>query len=84
MTQREKIFMLKSTIKYLFEKEGRSKSYISRVLEVDRKTLSQIMNNEITLFQFFCPSDKLKHYLNRLMRSLLRKGLVVCLAAIAV
>lgn len=51
MTQREKIIMLKSTIEYLFEKEGRSKSYISRVLEVDRKTLSEIMNNEWNLKQ---------------------------------
>lgn len=39
MTQKEKIELLKSTITFLYEKEGRSKSYIARLLEVDRKTL---------------------------------------------
>ena len=36
MTQKEKIEMLKETITFLYEKEGRSKSYISRLLCVDR------------------------------------------------
>lgn len=40
MTQREKIEILKSTIIFLYEKEGRSKVYISKLLEVDRKTLT--------------------------------------------
>lgn len=44
MTQQEKIEMLKGTIVYLYEKEGRSKSYISDVLEIDRKTLVQKIN----------------------------------------
>lgn len=44
MTQKEKIAELKSTITYLYEKEGRSKSYISRLLEVDRKTLLNSIN----------------------------------------
>ena len=39
MTQKEKIHLLKSTIQLLYEKEGRSKSYIARLLDVDRKTL---------------------------------------------
>lgn len=39
MTQKEKIHLLKSTIQLLYEKEGRSKSYIARLLNVDRKTL---------------------------------------------
>lgn len=43
MTQREKIEMLKSTIIFLYEKEGRSKSYISKLLEVDRKTLTNLI-----------------------------------------
>lgn len=40
MTQKEKVKELKETIEYLYCKEGRSKSYISRLLVVDRKTLS--------------------------------------------
>lgn len=40
MTQKEKIDLLKSTITFLYEKEGRSKSYISKLLEVDRKVLT--------------------------------------------
>lgn len=44
MTQKEKIELLKSTITFLYEKEGRSKSYIARLLEVDRKTLISKIN----------------------------------------
>lgn len=40
MTQKEKIEMLKDTIIKLYEQEGRSKSYISRLLSIDRKTLT--------------------------------------------
>ena len=40
MTQKEKINELKETIRFLYEKEGRSKSYISRLLQVDRRTLT--------------------------------------------
>lgn len=40
MTQKEKIKELQSTIIFLYEKEGRSKSYIARLLDLDRKTLS--------------------------------------------
>ena len=36
--------MLKETITFLYEKEGRSKSYISRLLCVDRKTLVYKIN----------------------------------------
>ena len=46
MTQKEKIELLKPTIIFLYEKEGRSKSYISRLLEIDRKTLSNVINYE--------------------------------------
>lgn len=41
MTQKEKIRELKTTIQYLYEKEGRSKSYISRLLNVDRTALTK-------------------------------------------
>lgn len=44
MTQIEKIEMLKDTIIILYEKEGRSKSYISNLLSVDRKILIQKIN----------------------------------------
>ena len=44
MTQEEKIESLKTTIVFLYEKEGRSKSYISRLLEIDRKTLINSIN----------------------------------------
>lgn len=44
MTHREKIELLQNTIVQLYEKEGRSKSYISRLLEVDRKVLSEKIN----------------------------------------
>lgn len=67
MTQREKIEMLKSTIAHLYEKEGRSKSYISRLLEVDRKTLSETINKEWKLeqgnFSYLTPSNQ--KFLNR-------------------
>lgn len=41
MTQKEKIVMLQSTISQLFEKEGRSISYIAKLLDVDRSLLSK-------------------------------------------
>lgn len=44
MTQRDKIEILKTTISFLYEKEGRSKSYISRLLEIDRKILTEMIN----------------------------------------
>ncbi len=39
MTQKEKIELLKDTIEKLYCKEGRSKSYISDLLKVNRKEL---------------------------------------------
>ncbi len=41
MTNAEKSEMLKNTIYQLYSKEGRSKSYISKLLEIDRKILSE-------------------------------------------
>lgn len=46
MTEREKIELLKNTIIKLYCNEGRSKSYISRLLEVDRKTLIKAINKD--------------------------------------
>lgn len=40
MTQKEKIELLKETIRQLYEKEGRTFSYISKLLKVDRKVLT--------------------------------------------
>lgn len=45
MTHREKIDLMKSTIVFLYEKEGRSKSYISKLLGVERSTLSAAINS---------------------------------------
>ena len=44
MTQNEKIEMLKDTIVKLYEKEGRSKSYIADLLSINRKVLIQKIN----------------------------------------
>lgn len=43
MTQKEKIISLKETIIILYEKEGRSKKYISDLLFIDRKILSNLI-----------------------------------------
>ena len=37
--------MLKDTIYHLYSKEGRTKSYISRLLNLNRKTLTQYIND---------------------------------------
>lgn len=61
MTQKEKIELLKTTIIFLYEKEGRSKSYISRLLEVDRKTLISMINDwELTQgnVKYLSPSNQ--------------------------
>lgn len=44
MTQKEKIVSLKDTIQFLYEKEGRPKAYIARLLMVDRSALSKQIN----------------------------------------
>lgn len=46
MTQREKIEILKDAIYNLYEKEGRSINYISNLLSVDRKVLTDCIKNE--------------------------------------
>lgn len=62
MTHREKIEMLRSTIEFLYEKEGRSKSYISELLEVDRRQLTNVLNKEWKLQQgnvsYLTPSNQ--------------------------
>lgn len=40
-----KYIMLKDTIYQLYSKEGRTKSYISRLLNLNRKTLTEYINN---------------------------------------
>ncbi|MCD8084610.1 MAG: NUMOD4 motif-containing HNH endonuclease [Clostridiales bacterium] len=44
LSTKEKIELLKDTITYLYEKEGRSKSYIAKVLGVNRKQLAEAIN----------------------------------------
>ena len=67
MTQKEKIEYLKETIVFLYEKEGRSKSYIAKLLEINRGTLTKIINEEWGLIQanssYLKPSNQ--KFLNR-------------------
>ena len=53
MLAKEKAELLKSTIKELYSNEGRSISYISRLLEIDRHTLSDLIkdNNFVQINQ---------------------------------
>ena len=44
MTSYEKADMLKNTIRKLYSKEGKSISEISRLVEINRKTLSNKIN----------------------------------------
>lgn len=54
-----KYIMLKDTIYQLYSKEGRSKSYISRLLSLNRKTLTEYINN---VWKF--PQAKGKRHMN--------------------
>ena len=45
MTQKEKAEMLKETISFLYEKESRGKAYISRLLQINRNVLSEMMDS---------------------------------------
>lgn len=61
-TNKEKIYLLKTTIEFLYCKEGRSKSYIAKLLDVDRSGLTKIINNEWKLEQanirYMLPSNQ--------------------------
>lgn len=46
MTNKEKAILLKDTISQLYEKEGRSYSYISRLLRIDRKALTDFIKEQ--------------------------------------
>jgi hypothetical protein len=46
MTNKEKAALLKDTISQLYEKEGRSYSYISRLLKIDRKALTNFIKEQ--------------------------------------
>lgn len=46
MTNKEKAALLKDTISQLYEKEGRSYSYISRLLKIDRKALTDFIKEQ--------------------------------------
>lgn len=68
MTNREKIELLKDTICFLYEKEGRSKSYISRLLDLDRTLLTKIINTEWKL------EKANKHYIKPSTEKFLNKN----------
>lgn len=61
-TNKEKIYLLKSTIEFLYCKEGRSKAYIAKLLDVDRSRLTKIINDEWKLEQanirYMLPSNE--------------------------
>lgn len=46
MTHKEKAVELQDTIKYLYEKEGRDKAYIARLLKIDYKVLCTYINEQ--------------------------------------
>lgn len=50
-THKDKVYSLKNSIVQLYEKEGRSKSYIAKLLELDRKALTTAINEEWKLVQ---------------------------------
>lgn len=50
-THKDKVYSLKHSIVQLYEKEGRSKNYIASLLEVDRKVLTTVINNDWELVQ---------------------------------
>lgn len=63
MTSKEKAELLKNTITYLYSNEGRSIGYMSRLLEINRKTLSDKIKKEWCLKEakykkYLKPSDK--------------------------
>lgn len=61
MTQKEKIAILKDTIYELYSKEGRSKSYIAKLLKVNRKELSIAITDwkyEQANVSYLTPSNK--------------------------
>jgi hypothetical protein len=59
MTNKEKIYFLKETIHKLYTDEGRSKSYIARLLNLDRRLLTKAINDEWNL-----EKNKSKKHLN--------------------
>lgn len=76
MKDKEKIYEYKDIIYKLYSIEGRNKSYISRLLDVDRKNLGYIINNEWRLQKaqkiHLTPSNQ--KYLNK-NKKILEQGL---------
>lgn len=61
ISQKEKIELMQSTISQLYEKEGRSISYIARLLDVDRSNLSKQIhawNMEQANVSYLTPSNQ--------------------------
>lgn len=67
MTSNEKAELMKSTIEHLYSKEGRSKSYISRLLNINRKTISDKIQ------EWRLPEAPPMHYLTPSNRKFLNK-----------
>lgn len=64
----EKAEMLKSSIAHLYSKEGRSISYISKLLEINRKTISSKIK------EWDLPEPEPKHYLTPSNQKFLNKN----------
>ena len=68
MTSDEKAEMLKTTIHHLYSEEGRSKSYISRLLDINRKTVSDKIK------EWELPEAKPAHHLTPSNQKFLNKN----------
>lgn len=62
MTAKEKAELLKETIKFLYSNEGRSISYISRLLKIDRQNISSVIHDN-GYFQFDPKKAKIQRFI---------------------
>lgn len=63
MTNKEKVLGLKNAIYQLYSKEGRSISYLSKLFDIDRNTLSKIIKKEWGFTQNGQEERKIKEFL---------------------
>lgn len=68
MTSREKADLMKNTIFHLYSKEGRSISYISKLLEINRRTLSEKIK------EWKLPEPEPIHHLNPSTQKFINKN----------
>lgn len=68
MTSKEKAELLKDTIAYLYSKEGRSRSYISRLLGINRTTVAEKIR------EWNLPEAEPRHHLSPSYKKILRRN----------